>query len=380
MPLVKVKRIFHQIFHSDFLVLIFILIGWRIFVTIAGIIGFFMLNQNALPYIAAKYGPVWDMWTRWDGGHYLNIAANSYREPYLAAFFPLYPMLTRATSDLFHVNLAAAGLAVSHLALLGALYFVFKLAKEIISKDAAYITVLLLLFFPFSMFYGMLYTESLFLFLAAGSLYFARKENLPMTFLFSFAAALTRNIGVLLLFPLAVEYYGRYGRQINEKIYALFGPILGLLVYMIYLFKKFGTPFQFIYAQKAWGHKVVLDPVISLQDKFGKLALVMDNYDIFLGVEIICGLTFILLAILLFRKKYNIPKSLAVFTVAMLLPGLIQDRWTSVNRYVIVLFPTFMLLAFWLKDRPILKPVVLTGFSLLLGIAILLFVNFRWVG
>lgn len=375
-----IKRGFAGILKSDFATLFFIVIGWRLFITAAGIIGIMMLNPADMPTVGVSYGTFWDMWTRWDGWHYINISQNGYANPQLTAFFPLYPLLINLISTVLPINPSAAGLLISHISLLGALYFIFRIIKDIYSREIAYTSILLLLFFPTAIFLGMVYTESLFLFLAAGTMFFARTKRWWLVFLFSFFAALTRNLGVLLVLPLAFEYFHQHGFRVKKAIIALLGPVLGASSYMFYLFKTFGNPLEFIRAQSAWNRFLVINPISIVTDKFLKIISSIQHHDVFMGIEIFVGFSFLVILALSLRKKYRMPKSFIAYMFVMLFPGLLQNTWASVNRYVIVIFPAFLLMALMLEKKPILKYLALAGFSIFLGVSVLLFVNFRWAG
>lgn len=378
--MVKVKAVLLKVLHGDDLVLLGIFACWSAYVIIAGIVGIIMLQPMKMPGIDFTYGKFWDLWAHWDGWHYINISANGYSIPQLAAFFPLYPMSVHFVSKILTINPVAAGFIVSHVALFGAVCFIFRLIRDISSREIAYTSILLLLFFPSSLFFSMVYTESLFLFLASGTMFFAYKKRWFFAFIFSFFAALTRNLGVLLLFPLIVEYITQYGFRFKKTVFALIGPILGMASYMAFLYKTFGNPLQFVNAQASWNRHIVLNPFAIIYDKLAKIILSIEHRDIFMGVEILAGFSFLAIIVMSLQKKYRMSYSLITYMVVMLLPGLLQNTWASVNRYVVVIFPAFFLMALILEKKPLLQRMVLAGFSIFLGVGTVLFVNFRWAG
>lgn len=148
---------------NDLFKLFILVLLWKAFVIFIGIYAYIVM-QIPLPTPELSYGKGWDMWARWDGSYYIDISLNGYKEFNHTAFFPLYPFLIHLFGTLVPLNPVAIGMIISHLALWGGLCFIFKLTQEIFTKKIAYLTVFLLLFFPFSLFFGLVYTESLFLF------------------------------------------------------------------------------------------------------------------------------------------------------------------------------------------------------------------------
>ncbi|NJL92475.1 MAG: hypothetical protein HC915_01515, partial [Anaerolineae bacterium] len=122
---------------------------------------------------------IWlDMWARWDSGWYIGIVEGGYFfQPGLqssVAFFPLYPLLTSLLEPIAGSPLAA-GVLLSNLCLLGALIFLYLLT-DLEFKDSATATrtVFYIAAFPTAFFFSAVYTESVFLLFAVGTLYFAR--------------------------------------------------------------------------------------------------------------------------------------------------------------------------------------------------------------
>ena len=199
------------------------------------------------------------IWAHFDGEHYTRIAESGYgaASPLLPSrydlaspvFFPLYPLLTRSIADLFGgpVSLGALsvyGVLISLVAFCFALYFVYRVAEEGWGVRAAQGTVLALAFFPTGFFFNAVYTESLFLALSAGAVWAAGvRKNFLLACLLAGLATATRNVGVLLLFPLVGKWAERrwYGWP---TAYLALVPA-GLVAYMAYLWGRFGNPLLF---------------------------------------------------------------------------------------------------------------------------------------
>jgi len=97
-----------------------------------------------------------------------------------------------------------SGLIISNLAFVFALFYLFKLLKLDYSTKISNLTVLVLLFFPTSFFFGSYYTESVFLLISVLVFYLARQGKfLPAAFMALIGSA-TRITGVFLWPALAL--------------------------------------------------------------------------------------------------------------------------------------------------------------------------------
>jgi hypothetical protein len=149
----------------------------------------------------------------WDGSWY-RLVANDWYGPNTsayAAFFPLYPKLMQWLSDVTGWSTESSGYVISNVAFLGALIVLYRLVSMDFSEAIARRTVWILALFPFALFFNAVYTESLFLLLAVGTLYAARRGEWLAAGIVGLLAALTRSAGVMLLAPMAVLFIQQYG-------------------------------------------------------------------------------------------------------------------------------------------------------------------------
>ncbi len=149
-------------------------------------------------------------WIRWDSVHYQDIARRGYlfhneQWPNIA-FFPLYPLLVKALSFITNVNSEVSAIAVSQLAMLMALLFLYDLISSDISHTIARRSIILLLTFPTSFFFMAGYSESLALVFAVLVLWAIRKQKWWLAGIAGFALTLTRLPGVFITPVLLVEY------------------------------------------------------------------------------------------------------------------------------------------------------------------------------
>ena len=205
-----------------------------------------------------------NIWSYWDGEHYVALALNGYFQAprYISpAFFPMYPLLLRSFSAVFGGPLSKEafsywGSLLSLLFLPFAFYFIYQIAYEGWDERTAKGTLLALAFFPTTFFLNATYTESLFLALSAGSLWAIRvRKNLLLACILAGLATATRNVAIFLIVPVMFEWIKQGGmknpRERWRGLYLALAPS-GLIVYMGYLWIKFGDPLLFYSSQKYW--------------------------------------------------------------------------------------------------------------------------------
>ena len=159
------------------------------------------------------------------------------------------------------------GVLISLLCTALALFFVFRVAERFYDARAARAATLTLAFFPTAFFLNAVYTEALFLALTAGAVWAAGvRRDLLMAGVFGALAAATRNVGVLLLIPLLLEWI-RYRREFGWR--GLLGVALvpmGLAGYALFLWKRFGEPFLFARQQSAYWERELTSPLTTAGD------------------------------------------------------------------------------------------------------------------
>ncbi|MBU2668095.1 DUF2029 domain-containing protein [Actinoplanes bogorensis] len=201
-------------------------------------------------------GPAPDLWSialrwnGWDAGHYVRIAGSGYHlGPGFPAFFPLYPML---------INLLGGGVmaavVLANAAALGALAVLYRLADHEFGPRVAQRAAWYLAVFPMGFFLFIGYNESLFLLLVVGALYAGRRGHWWLAGTLGAFSSATRLFGVLLVVPLAVEYWRQTGR-LRRDVLALALVPLGVLAYSVYCLIELGNPLQFSIAQDQWGRR-----------------------------------------------------------------------------------------------------------------------------
>lgn len=202
------------------------------------------------------------IWNRWDAPHYIDIAKDGYvatgENNVFIAFFPLYPALlslaSMVTGEYF-----TTGSVLSMLFFTFALFYVYKLARREYGEQTAKRVRLLLLLYPMSYYCTIPYTEGLFLALTAAFLYYLREEKFIVAGALGLFCALTRSVGIMLVFPYAAAVVRKIlpVKSAGEFIKKLFGhgwPIffvpIGTLIYLLINYMVFADPLYFLTAQR----------------------------------------------------------------------------------------------------------------------------------
>ncbi len=378
-------------------VMIFLITRSVIFV--AGYAGrVFFLDEIGLgPWHLHPTNPALDIWARWDSGFYLDIARTGYwyesSDAYSAVvFFPLYPLLIRLAAILLG-DLTLAGVVVSHLCLLGALLFLYRLALlELGDERAARRAILYISIFPTAFFFGAVYSESAFLLFSVGCIYLARRRMWLPAALMGLAASATRVVGLALYVFLMIEWWRIYSpsfrgriseREAATRVSAWVALLIiqlsaaGLALYMAYLWRRFGSPFLFLEAQAAWDKQAGGSPLQLVRDfASGLQALSRGDFTLYWVLpDALAGLAALTVTPFVWRR---FGLNYAIYTALCLLVPILSGNSQSLMRYVLVVFPIFLLLAQWGR-RDYVDKVIVVGFCVLLGVFFTVFVNWGWV-
>lgn len=325
-------------------------------------------------------------WANFDGEHYLSIAIFGYKG-LEQVFFPVYPMIisffARPFSDgllLSQIYSTIIGLIISNATFLLALLFLYDLIRIDFSKKIALFVILLIIIFPTSFYFGAIYNESLFLLLTVLAFVQARKGNWFFASFFGMVASATRLFGILLFPAFIIEAYLQ--RQ-YRAIFWIFLIPLGLGLYMYYQYVTVGDPIAFYNLQKLVGEQrqsqlVILPQVYYRYIKM--LSTVNINNPIYQTIllELITGVAFFILPIIGYFKKIRL--SYLFYAFIGFLITTVQGSFSSVPRYVLVFFPSFIALALWLDRFPkLFKIIFLLIATSLLVVETALFLRGYWV-
>ena len=306
--------------------------------------------------------PLAGIWERWDACWYMKIATYGY-EPgeRSVAFFPLYPALVRTVGTLTTLPYPVAGLMVSAAGYVAAMTGLLRLVSATHGPRVARWTARYLSVFPAAFFLFAPFTEAVFLAAAVWCLVFARERRWGLALLFGCLAGLTRAQGLLLAVPLAWEAFlglrearaaGRLKTpaelsQIVLSVVATIAPLAVFVGYGLAARALTGeTPYD---AQSLWGGTDFHPPWVVVEAAF---SWAVERGD---GIEAINLVALLGSAALLVIGARRIPLTYSLYAWPPLL--LIATRvqptpLTSTTRYVLVLFPIFVVAALLTERRP----------------------------
>ncbi len=336
----------------------------KLFVFLLGFGANYVVNDGGLP----PFSILMDQFNRWDAPHYIHIAENWYTsvgEPGLfIVFFPFYPILIRlVTFYNDYINLSA--LMVSNLTSIAAAILLFKLVRLEFKRSVAVRSVLYLSIFPTAYFLSAIYTESLFLALAIGCIYYGVRGRWLIAGSLGFLASLTRITGLALFPALAVEYLSqREWRMKNIDLNLLWLGLVpaGFGIYLLMNYQVYGDFFAFVAIQREHWFQRLAPPWEGLLGAWKETSW-RDSLGGFM-----IGYAQIVFAVLgLFATVWGFFRLRISYPVYMLLVWIMSTSTSfliSVPRYVLVMFPMFIL--FGLIDRRWLKLVIAAIFLSLL--------------
>jgi len=296
----------------------------------------------------APLGLFMNMFAKWDSPHYMYIAQHGYTNQgdpaNFIVFLPLYPVLVRLiTFDFSYVNLS--GLAVSNVASIVTVIYLFKLAKLDYNDSVAKKAVLFLCVFPTAYFLSAVYTESLFLALVIASLYYARNARWLLAGSLGFLASLTRLAGLILLPALIVEYLHQKNwkvKALDSRVLWLTLPALGFLIYLGINFQVTGSFFTFMQVESTHWYQTI-QPLSGLRSALGwaRNASWPQNLTIGYAEVVFAAFGYAMIGL---SYKLKLRPSYQVYMLLTWMLAVSTGFWISVPRYVLSMFPLFLAL------------------------------------
>jgi hypothetical protein len=331
----------------------------------------------------------------WDSGWFLEIARHGYTSEQSAAFFPVYPMLVHGLAWVTRsalvagvlLSLAAAGLAA---------VAVQRIARELLPDRAARDSVLFLALWPVAFVFTAVYSDALFLAFAAWALWAGLQRRPWLAGVLGGLAVGTRMIGLALLPALLILLWPG-GRRAGRLAPLLLLPAaVGL--YAWYLEVHLGNWRAFYEAQGVFWlrHRPAAGPLGGLweavsQGYHGVAQVVLhlargsqvSNSDQ-IGTRNAVHLALLLAALWLtwvaWRRLGAAWGAYSMAYLAIVLWSTVPYfPLVSLPRFVLGDFPLFIALASVTERRPTARQVVLVGFAAVAAAAAIAFSRNVWV-
>ncbi len=341
------------------------------------------IAQRPGVHVSESTNPLLAVWGHWDAVHYLDISARGYYGTDMA-FFPLYPSLIAFVGRFVGSELIA-GLMISNIALFFGLLFFYKLAEHQFNRGVAHRAIFYVSIFPTAVFFSAVYTESLFFALTVASFYYIREHKWITAGAIGALAALTRSEGVLLVLPYAIELIATARTmplkrflapaRVQRVLLGLACIPAGLACYMAWLWVLQGDPLYFSHVQVNWNRHLAWPWVAIFETTktiaHSKTLLVTANE----SIELV--FTILMVAVTI-AGAFRLRLSYTVYSALSILIPMSTASLMSMQRFALVLFPMFLVLALWGNKNWVNNAIV--AFSLpLLGLFTVLFADWYWV-
>jgi hypothetical protein len=323
---------------------------------------------------------------RWDAIWYAEIAAFGYRwngdplQQQSVVFFPGFPLAIQLVSRFMGAQVFYAAWFVSLAAFAGAVPLFVRLARRFLDDRAAADSAWLLATYPFAIYFSAAYSEGLFLLTICGAFLAMHERKFGRAAAWGLAAGLTRPNGWLLALPLMVLAFHRQtlpstAREWLRRGAAVAAPIVGMLLFSLYLYLQFGDGLIWLRGQAAWGrlyrglHLFAADRLTYVRDA-GLVQYLLDQPFDALNT---CAALLALGLVVPISRRLGI--AYGALVAVMVLPPLLMGGATSMGRMTSVLFPMFIWLAATLPERHRTSAMVI--FATLQGFAATLFFTWR---
>ena len=327
----------------------------------------------------------WDPFTRYDSGWYFGIASEGYRWVQGGrnnlAFFPAYPWLMGGLGRVFggtQGDVYFAGIVVSWVASVAAAGFVYATARLDLTPERAWQAALLTFVFPFAFFFGLVYSEALFLLGLSAAIYGLRTRRWGLGAAAGALMTATRVNGVMAVPALIWLAWRAAGPDAAARQRALLAGVAtsaGFVGYCGYNWLLTGDPFEWYRAITRWGYypgtTVAANPLVAFVTK-----LTTRPYEFLVNehaapYDVLHGLFPLLIVATLPFLWRRLGGGYALLIVANLALPLSSGQFEGLGRYCAVLFP----FQIWVADATpdAWRPLVFAGYGLLYGLALALF-------
>jgi hypothetical protein len=334
-------------------------------------------------------------WYHYDAIAYAVVAHQGYSDPHYTAFFPFWPLLIHILGAPFGGTLNAyyiVGILLANLFFFFALVLFHQLISREFDPAIAKAALLYLAFYPYAIFFFAGYTESLFLLLALAIFLLLRSRKMRYWWLAGLLGALataTRSTGIVLMVPIFVVALQRYwlGAQFHltswwQKLHSL-APMLviplGLASYMAYLAVTKGNPLLFNSVESEW-HRHFELPWVGFLQAIGQSFDQNAPQSTANFLDLVFTLIPLIVLVVGWKRlplHYNLfGAAVALFSLSF--PSFAVEPLTSVPRYLVVIFPMFIIFALWSKF-PRFDRFYLTTSVALFALNIILFTSHHWV-
>jgi hypothetical protein len=331
----------------------------------------------------------------WDSGWFLEIARHGYAGEQSAAFFPVYPLLVHALAWVTR-SAVVAGVLISLVAAGFAAVAVQRIAEQLVPARAARDSVVFLALWPVAFVFTAVYSDGLFLAFAAWSFWAGLQRRPLLAATLGGLAVGTRLLGLALLPALLILLWPRERPALRLAPLLLLPAALGL--YAWYLEEHLGNWRAFYEAQGAFWlrHRPAAGPFGGLWEAISQgyhgvaqVVLHLGRASRVSGADEIGTRNALHLALLLaalwltwvaWRRLGSAAAAYSISYLAIVLWSTVPYfPLVSLPRFVLGDFPLFIALASVTDRRPTARQAVLIGFAAAGAVAAVAFSRNFWV-
>lgn len=337
-----------------------------------------------------RHVPFINTLTNWDGFWYRTIAGSGYPQviPHYQSdlgFFPLYPMVSRVFSYLFHWTtqygtpgaLTVAGVLVSTAGGFVSVVLIQRLATEWWDAQAGRRAVLLFCLFPGSIVFTMVYAEGIAIPLAIGCIYALSRRRWVLAGVLAGLATAAEPEALILCVVCAVSAlleWRRQGWQLRPALRSFSAPTLsplGALGFGIFLWAWTGSPFASFNVQHKYWHEsttplALVHDATTLASEVNWHHLGRSQINLNYVVGLVGAVLLAVMLVLLYRQRRRVSVEAIVWTLGITFLMVTSSNVPPNPRLLITAFPLLMVVAYYVRGK---------WFRVLLGVNAILFVG-----
>ena len=335
--------------------------------------------------VLKEANPFWDRFARWDSGWYQGIASNGYKyiegRPNNLAFFPAYPKLMGALGRVMggaQQDFYFAGILISWLAFAAAMPLLYRLARFDLPHEAAARVTIYAAVFPSAYFFGVVYSEALFLLTLVSATLALRSKRWIWAAVAAAIMTATRVNGVMFLPALALIGWdaATTGRERRWALASAICGATGIAAYSWFVYSVSGNPFEWFDSITRWGYHPGGNPLTGLVAIAKQLTTRpidfiaterMAPYDTLNAMAAAGALLVVPFIFQRFGRGYA-----AIVVLGLLLP-LSSGQFEGLGRYCSVLFPLPILFGSMRGETRHMG--LMTGFVMFYTLGLVLFGN-----
>lgn len=421
-----------------------VVVGAKLLLAIAVALGLCFASFNTTQFRSAyarwperDYPNLSSRFATWDIAHYLQLSQEGYKAGSAScAFYPLWPLVIRAATALTGGWPVLTSLVLTNVLSLIGLWLLYQLVERHFGASVSLDSLILMLAFPGALFFSFPYSESLYLVILMLLFWSLELKRWFWTSLAAFLLPLTRPVGIFIVLPLTWFLYeqwrnvspdsepvtgggtfgertaqggsrpessdcssrsksalippgfrwsgltsaatDRIGRFAHRQWLLLLCPLLGCATYFGTMYAWTGNAFEGFEAQKAYPNSPSIKNMFDLPAFWSAFTNVL-NLDGMMNSALDRG--FFLLFLALLPAVWKLNRTWFWYVLPTGLVPAMTSYFMSYRRYIMVLFPLFIVLAQLLAKGPrwmFWYYVILL--AALQAWAVFRFVNFNWAG